>query len=278
MSMPNHLVLVRHGESEGNYFRNQFKAEGQEPSAELTYQFKERTGTDWRLTPEGVKQAQIAGVWIQENIIKKYGLPGFGRYFFSTHRRTIETAGHLALPEAQWRPKRELRERSWGELENITGEREHKRLYPANYHWMLRDPLGWRPVGGESVEQVAETRWRSILDTLHRDHDEKGVDSAICSTHGETILAALLTHGYMLNHDWLDFKNNPENKIHNCEVVHLSRQNPEDQADQADYLKWMRMVCPWKDDTDSGWSELSRPIFSNDELITIAETLPRIAE
>jgi len=274
--MPNHLVLVRHGESEGNFVRNAFK-EGRE--GDLAYslnEFRERPGHDWRLTEKGVEQAQAAGVWIQENIIKKYGLPGFDRYFYSSHRRTFETAGHLGIEGAQWRHNAMFRERSWGELENLTGDQEHQEIYPRNYEWMQLDPLNWAPPGGESIVQVSDTRVREVLDTLHRDHDEKGVDAVIAATHGEWIWAARLVLEYMFHEDWETHKEDPMQKIHNCQVVHYTRLDPET-GEQAPYLRWMRSITPWKDDADQGtWKENVRRTLSNEELIARAEQVPRL--
>jgi broad specificity phosphatase PhoE len=122
MSMPNHLVLVRHGLSEGNFAREMAK------KGDDTYfddNFRERPGHEWRLMPEGVNQARKAGLWIQEHIIQEYGLPGFDRYVYSPHRRTRETAASLNLPNAGWRLNRMLRERSWGEIEDLSRE-EHR--------------------------------------------------------------------------------------------------------------------------------------------------------
>lgn len=276
MGMPNHLVLVRHGESEGNYVRDAFK-NGREGDLEyLLYQFRERPGGEWRLTPKGVEQAKAAGEWIQQHVIAKYGLPGFDRYVYSPHRRTIETAGHLGIPSAQWRLNRMLRERSWGELENLTGEYEHKQLYPRNYDWMLKDPLNWTPPGGESIVDMADTRVRGVFDTMHRDHDEKDIDSYLVSTHGEWIWGARLVLEYMFNEDWDTIKNDPAEKVHNCQVLHYTRLNPEDPTEQAQYLRWMRSVNPYRGEVECKWREIGRRILTNDELIARAEQLPRL--
>jgi broad specificity phosphatase PhoE len=277
MAMPDHLVLVRHGESEGNYIREAIKSGREDEIVDLVYQFRERPGREWRLTDKGVEQAQIAGQWIQDHIIYTYGLPGFDRYVYSTHRRTYETAGHLDLPKAEWRHNRMLRERSWGELENLTGENEHREIYPNNYRWMLRDPLLWSPPGGESILDVADMRVREVLDTLHRDRDEKDVKSVIAVTHGEWIWAARLVLEYMMSEDWDVSKKDPNQKIHNCQVVHYTRLDPETRED-AGYLRWMRSVCPHKDYVEGEWQEISRKTFSNQEMINMAEELPRLSK
>ena len=108
MSMPNHLVLVRHGLSEGNHARDMSK---KGDNSYFGAGFRERPGHEWRLMLEGVEQAKRTGQWIQEHIIEEYGLPGFDRYVYSPHRRTRETAASLRLTDAKWRLNRMLRER-----------------------------------------------------------------------------------------------------------------------------------------------------------------------
>lgn len=272
MSMPNHLVLVRHGISEGNFARDMDK-EG-DPSY-FNDDFRDRPGHEWRLIPEGVEQAARAGLWIQEHIVGKYGLAGFDRYFYSPHRRTGETATSLRLPDAQWRMNRMLRERSWGELEDLC-RGEHKTLYPRNYAWQQRDKMNWAPPGGESIVQISDGRVREVFDTLHRDHDEKNVDSVIAVTHGEWIWAARLALEYMFNEEWTQMDGDPKEKINNCQVVHYTRLSP-DTGEQADYLKWMRSVNAGGGETGPGeWRESSRRILSNEELLRQVEQLPRL--
>lgn len=272
MAMPNHLVLVRHGLSEGNFARDRAK-EG-DPSY-FDNGFRERPGHEWRLMPEGVEQARRAGLWIQENIIATYGLPGFDRYFFSPHRRTRETAANLELPDAEWRLNRMLRERSWGEIEDLSRE-EHKEIYPRNYAWQQRDKMNWAPPGGESVVQISDGRVREFFDTLHRDHDQKEVNSAIAVTHGEWIWGARLALEYMSNEDWETADDDPYEKIHNCQVVHYTRVDPES-GEMASYLKWMRSVKAGEGEQGPGvWRESARAVLSNEELLSQAEQLPRL--
>jgi broad specificity phosphatase PhoE len=272
MAMPNHLVLVRHGLSEGNFARDMAK-EG-DPSY-FDEDFRERPGHEWRLMPEGVEQAQRAGLWIQENVIKPYGLPGFDRYFYSPHRRTAETAASLELPGAAWRLNRMLRERSWGEIEELSRE-EHQELYPRNYAWQQRDKMNWSPPGGESVVQISDGRVREFFDTLHRDHDQKAIKSAIAVTHGEWIWAARLALEYMSNEDWEVADDDPSEKIHNCQVVHYTRIDPKS-GEIAPYLKWMRSVKAGEGEQGPGdWRESERAVLGNEELLIQAEQLPRL--
>lgn len=272
MSMPNHLVLVRHGLSEGNFARDMSR------EGDYTYfddNFRERPGHEWRLMPEGVEQANRAGLWIKEQIIDHYGLPGFDKYTYSPHRRTRETAASLDIDTAEWRMNRMLRERSWGEIEDLSRE-EHKKLYARNYAWQKRDKMNWAPPGGESIVQISDGRVREFFDTLHRDHDEKGVESVIAVTHGEWIWAARLALEYMFNEEWEQLDGDPNEKIHNCQVVHYTRVNP-DSGETEPYLKWMRSVDAGNGEQGTGeWRESSRRLLSNQELLAQVEELPRL--
>lgn len=270
--MPTHLVLVRHGESEGNFARSAYKRGDQ---AYLTNDFKSRPDHELRLTQTGVDQAKAAGAWIQQNILEKYGLSGFDKYFYSPHRRTRETAANLGIDGAQWQLNRLLRERAWGELSGLV-EHEHRELYPRNYKWMQSDPLYWTPPGGESVSQVADNRVRELFDTLHRDHDEKGTDSVIVVTHGEFIWATRLVLEYMFNDDYLKSGTDASQKINNCQVVHYTRINPAT-GEKANHLKWRRSVWPWKTPDEQGsWQKSTRKLLSNKDLLQQVETVPRL--
>lgn len=272
MSMPNHLVLVRHGLSEGNFAHSKLR------EGDLEYfdeNFRERPGHEWRLMPQGVEQARQAGKWIQEHIIDKYGLPGFDRYFYSPHRRTRETAAQLNLPHAGWRLNRMLRERSWGEIEDLD-QLQHQQLYARNYSWQKRDKLNWAPPGGESIVQISDGRVRDFFDTLHREHDQKNINSVIAVTHGEWMWAAKLALEYLFNEEWEEKTSDPIEHINNCQIVHYTRLNP-DTGEQAEYLKWMRSVNAGDGESGPGeWRESSRKILSNEELLKQVKELPRL--
>jgi broad specificity phosphatase PhoE len=91
------LVLVRHGESEGNVV-----SKNPEISTEP---FEHEASYHYRLTDKGIRQAQCAGKWIKANIGDK-----FDRYICSDYMRTRETALHLGLSDAKWILKTDVRE------------------------------------------------------------------------------------------------------------------------------------------------------------------------
>jgi broad specificity phosphatase PhoE len=271
MAMPDHVVFVRHGESEGNFVRSAYK---HGDDSYLTEAYRQRPGHEWRLTPKGVQQAKAAGVWIQEHVLAANGLAGFDIYNYSPHRRCRETAGHLSLPNPKWRLNRLLREREWGELQGMV-ESEHEANYPRNYAWMLADPLHWAPPGGESVSQVADNRVREVFDTLHRE-EAKGARSYIGVAHGEWIWASSLVLDYMFNEEYEASEQDPAKKIHNCQVVHRTKIDPVTN-ERADYLRYVRSVWPWKNPEDTGeWRTVGRKELTNEELLAQVEQLPRL--
>jgi hypothetical protein len=138
------------------------------------------------------------------------------------------------------------------------------------------DKLNWAPPGGESIVQISDGRVREFFDTLHRDHDQKGVNSVLAITHGEWIWAARLALEYMFNEEWEAVDDDPSEKIHNCQVVHYTRLDPETDK-TADYLKWMRSVDAGNSETGPGeWRKSSRRILSNKELRQQVEQVPRL--
>ena len=66
---PLELVLVRHGQSEGN------EAVARSQRGDLsayTPEFKNKHSSTYRLTDKGIEQAKVAGQWIRENIGDKF--------------------------------------------------------------------------------------------------------------------------------------------------------------------------------------------------------------
>lgn len=96
MTLPIDLVLLRHGQSEGNLARQRSK-DGD--NSVFIEEFKNRHTAQYRLTAKGREQAKRAGAWLR----KEFGdrRVRFDRYFVSEYTRAKETAALLALPHAQ---------------------------------------------------------------------------------------------------------------------------------------------------------------------------------
>lgn len=251
--MPDRLVLVRHGHSEGNLAAEHAK---RGDNSFYTPDFRERPGRHYHLTPEGIEQAQTAGQWILKNIGNE-----FDRYYVSPYVRTRETAGHLALPNADWRIDQRLRERDWGDIGGIP-RAEFEDSYPQSAMIKRIDSLYWRPPGGESIADVRGLRVRSFFDTMHRECFGKLV---IVVTHGEFMWATRAEAEYMSDEEWVEADKDPSQRIHNTQVHDYSRLDP-NTGQQGKYIGWVRRVTPYMN-KDSGWLPIKRHLLTNDQLL-----------
>lgn len=84
-----HLVIVRHGLSEGNV--------ASRDKSVRTAAFDAEDSFHYRLTKVGRKQAKEAGQWIKKHIGEN-----FDAYICSPYARTQETAALLGLTNAEW--------------------------------------------------------------------------------------------------------------------------------------------------------------------------------
>jgi broad specificity phosphatase PhoE len=259
MAMPEDLVLVRHGHSEGNLAVDKSK---QGDDSLYTQEFREIPGHRWRLTPEGVEQAKTAGKWIVENFPD-----GFFRYYVSSYVRTKETAANLGLPDAEWRIDPRLRERDWGDI-NAVPRSEFEELYSQNAKMKKIDSLYWRPPGGESIADV-RLRIRNIFDTIHRECADRQV---LIVTHGETMWATRAQLEYMQDEEWVEADKDPKQKLLNAHVIHYSRKDPSTGV-IAKNMNWVRRICPYALGTDTGWLPINRRIFTNNELLEQVESV-----
>lgn len=258
--MPRNLVLVRHGQSEANIMVAASKKGDDSYYSEDTKMIPDRS---WRLSSIGVKQAQVAGEWMKNNINT------FDRHIVSPFVRTCETAGNLQLDNATWEENRVIRERNWGEIDGIARSEFHEK-YPLNAIFKKKDPLYWSPPSGESIANVAENRVRNILNTLHRESSE---DDVVMVTHGEFIWATRLVLERWSDDEFNKFDKDPNYKVHNCTVVHYSRENPWN-GKLSDKIRWVRTAYPiLNKETETwemfinDWYEFDRPYLTNEQLL-----------
>ncbi|MFD6416530.1 histidine phosphatase family protein [Streptomyces sp. NPDC060194] len=163
MARPRRIVLVRHGESEGNADDSVYE---REPDHAL------------RLTENGLRQARAAGGPLREL---------FGReqvsVYVSPYRRTHETFRALDLDPDLVRVREEprLREQDWGNWQ----DREDVRLQKA-----YRDAYGhffYRFAQGESGADVYD-RVGAFLESLFRSfEDPDHPPNVLLVTHGLTM-------------------------------------------------------------------------------------------
>lgn len=265
MTMPLHFVLVRHGESEGNLVHRRSR-DGDHRG--FTEEFKRVHSSQYRLTTHGREQAAEAGRWIRTHIGTH-----FHRYYVSEYIRALETAALLDLPNACWFKTPFLREREAGEFDSLT-EAEKERDFARYMLARRNDSYYWKPPNGESMVDVC-LRLHRFLDTVHRGHNDASV-VVVC--HAGVMLAfrILLERLSQNRFNAIYDSKDPHDRIHNCQVVHYTRQNPADTTDTRQHPMWVRSVCPW----DAGlsrneWVPIVRGRFTNADLLREAEAIPR---
>jgi len=261
---PYELVLVRHGESEGNLAQARSK---KGDISSYTPEFKAKHSSAYRLTDRGVMQARAAGDWIRENI----GDP-FDRYYTSEYVRAMETAALLDLPHAHWFTEIVLRERDKGHMDNISWAEKNDR-FKSEMELRKRDSFFWAPPGGESIAQVC-VRVDHTFNTLRRECSNKRV---IIVCHGEVMWAfrVRLERLSQVRFQKLQSSADKRDLMHNGSILQYTRIHPVT-GEVYPYFRFMRSVCPWKPEYSSlGWLEFDRPVYTNEELMMSISTVPR---
>ena len=260
------IVLVRHGESEGNLAFNRSVAGDHSLYAD---EFLERHSSFWRLTDQGREQALITGKWMRDNIDTN-----FDSFFSSEYLRAMETAALLDLPGAKWKPEVMLRERDWGEYD-LASQLERRVAFRRYEGRRRRESLFWAPPGGESLAQVVQ-RVDSVLLFGNRRFSGGRV---IMTCHGELMWAFRLRFERLTQLKYREMQADPQvhERIHNCQVLQYTRRCPESQVLYPDF-QFMRSVCPWATELSSAeWKPIPRSGgLTNLEVLDSVERYPRL--
>ncbi len=263
MTLPVDLVLVRHGQSEGNAAKRLHESGQPEALAKLV---SERHTSGYLLTSLGEKQAVDAGAWLRDAF-----RGGFDRCYVSEYLRAKQTAGLLDLPNAKWFPNFYLCERDSGGVET-----RPESVRDEEFRHMLRmrenEPFFWKPGNGESLAQLS-LRLDRVLDTLHRLDDPDCRVILVC--HGEVMWTYRVLLERMSQEVFRKtyLSKEPIDRIHNCQILHYTRRNPERPSDRPEpYLQWMRTVRPTETPIwSSGWRKIERPTYTNEQLLEEVE-------
>jgi len=269
MPLPIDLILVRHGQSEGNVAH---KASRRGDNTFFTPTFREKHSRSFRLTDRGVEQAEAAGRWLQANVQQP-----LDRFYVSDYVRAKETAAHLNLPAAAWRVEFHLRERDMALMDNCP-EDEKDRLFGLERRQYALDSFFSYPAGGgESIAVLAMRLKASMLEHWAREASDKRI-IAVC--HGHVMRALQMELEHLGRDDFirLDTSERAEDKIRNCQILWYSRRDP-DTHKLENHPVAVRSVCPWNTDTgeveDHGWRRIVRPKLTNDQLLADVEKYPR---
>ena len=200
-----HLVIVRHGESQRNVGKDAATAAG-----ELEYGGGIRD-MDVTLTPRGEKQADATGNYLGENF-------RFDRIFVSPYLRTVRTAEmmgkHLKeIPKLALEDR--IREKEFGILDGLTKAGINQK-YPDEMRRKERDgKYYYRPPGGESYPDVA-LRIHSFLGTMARECRKQTV-LVVC--HSVVVLMFRRLLERLNENELLAIDRDPEQDVCNCSVT-----------------------------------------------------------
>ncbi|OII78273.1 phosphoglycerate mutase family protein [Cryptosporidium andersoni] len=257
-NMPVDLVLVRHGQSEGNLAQRLAR---QGELQQWTDEFRRRHNSLYRLTDRGRTQARIAGEYIRTNIGAT-----FDKYFTSEYVRAMETAAMLGLPNSLWNTDIYLRERDRGILANKTHQ-ERATLHSDEMIRKQRDAFYWQPSGGESLANLC-LRTERVLENLSQNCAGLRV---IIVCHGGVIKSFRA----LLERDRND-KNSKMSKINNCQIVWYTRRDPVRGCITSSY-NWVKSICPWDLSLSSNsWRYIQRQAFTNEDLLQIIYRVPQL--
>lgn len=266
MTMPIDLVLVRHGESEGNAANKRSRSGDDQHFSDA---FKGRHSSSWRLTDLGREQARQAGVWIRERL----DIEAFDRAYVSEYVRAQETAARLELPGLRWYVESYLRERDWGDLDVMTHAERMARFEESLKRRKVQS-FYWIPPNGESLATMT-LRIDRALNTLHRECSDKRV---IMVLHGEIMWGFRVRLERMSQQRFLELDSSKDSRnfIHNCQILHYTRRDPETRKLTRAY-NWVRSICPWEPTRSrNSWEPIVRRAFTNEELMQLVEQTPRM--
>jgi len=242
MILPIDLLLVRHGESEGNAAELLAKAGDDSAMRELR---KKKCNSDYLLTDKGRTEAQDTGYWLLENFYKEKE-KFFDCFFASPYLRATETAAHLGLPNAEWLINIHLREWEFDAKDflNEDGEERHTETF-----------------------STLCLRIHHILDMLSKECRDKRV---IIVCHGGVMWAFRMILERMPQERFKELFSLKElrKKIFNGQIIHYTRRDPVTE-NIAEDINWVRMIRPgsaplW----DTLWQEIEKPkLYSNEEIL-----------
>lgn len=155
MPWPARIVMIRHGESQGNVLTADERAASPVATHACT------------LTPRGRWQAEVTRDWIADQRMS------FDEVLSSYYARTLETAGIL-FPSRRVRVDSRLQEAQRGVYHHMT-KPQVEAAFPGELARMEKEGLyHYRPIGGENWPDMEIRIW-SFLETLRSEYAGKEV-------------------------------------------------------------------------------------------------------
>ncbi|MDB5224792.1 MAG: hypothetical protein JWO43_414 [Candidatus Adlerbacteria bacterium] len=257
--LPIDLVLVRHGESDGNSAKH--LSESGDHSA--FHKLKGRHTSSLRLTSRGRFQAFITGRYINKH------LGPFDRYYTSEYIRAKETAACMMLKNAVWFCDFCISERDWGGID-VMPEDERDARYGEILKMREVEPFFWKPPNGESLAQLCH-RIDGMLITLARECGDMRV-LMVCHDAVMWAFRMRLERMALETFNRLHLSRDFDDKIINCQILHYSRRNPTTGHLKPHYTH-LNIIRPmydidWKlrPRVANKWRPIVRPQYSNQDL------------
>lgn len=167
---PKRIILVRHGESEGNIDRNTYAVK---PDFKLV------------LTDLGKQQATMAGIELSKLIGQEEVM-----FYVSPLWRTRMTfeyiAGQFSADNIQWKEDPRLREQEWGHFRDLKAniQIDDERNKFGTFYYRIKD--------GESCADVYD-RISDFMHSMYRDFEKENFPAnVVLVTHGMTLRLFLM--------------------------------------------------------------------------------------
>lgn len=270
MGMPNEIVFVRHGQSEANRIQKADKAG--EPHEKME-EIQQRPDWEQRLTPEGIEQAKMAKLWINQNL---GGAASFDLRYATKFMRGRETAAYVGGEECDgWKLDDRLIERDWGHYGAVP-EKVRQKKYRRTKQMYDQSPWYTRLDNGQSRSDITPLL-RDFLDTMHREAEGKRV---LVVTHGDFMGNVRYNLEGMLPEEFKAMEDDKTQTIGNACLLIYRRMNPYDETDVREHVRWRRMINPVFPELspfDGEWVELPpRPKYTGAQLLQQVEYAPRL--
>lgn len=189
---PKRIILIRHGESEGNLDKN-------------TYASKQ----DYKLllTENGIRQAEEAGLKLKQ-IIGNESTVFYVSPMWRTRMTFEHIAKHLERDKIKWTEDPRLREQEWGHFRDLKANLaiDDERNKFGTFYYRIKD--------GESCADVYD-RVSDFMHSLHRNFERDDFEeNVVIITHGMT-LRMFLMRWFRWTVEEFETLRNPKN----CEIV-----------------------------------------------------------
>ena len=266
--LPQRLILIRHGESEGNLIVHNTRDDDDSLYEES---MKDDHTVSWRLSKKGIEQAKQTGNWLKENTFLSDNPWNdqliFKEFYVSDYARAIETAYELGLENPHWIITPEVRERMYGDIDFLYTKPVFDKKFDKNIKQREASSFHWIPQNGESISTVCERAANFIHRNLNNNINNRDV---VIVTHGEFMWGMRIVLGEVTSYDYEELRT--IKSIYNCQITEFSHI-----IGDGTYSK-VRHYCPSMPDYhDWEYKKVNASrYYTNNDLSKILKKYPRL--